>query len=86
MNADINLMYTRTSHPLRVNGDAIHVLALWLRENGDAIHVLALWLRENGPRQIRQQPDWRSVMSERYPAGLFSEDEVHVLCDLLKSL
>ena len=72
MNADINLMYTRTSHPLRVNGDAIH--------------VLALWLRENGPRQIRQQPDWRSVMSERYPAGLFSEDEVHVLCELLKSL
>ncbi|NWA64769.1 MULTISPECIES: hypothetical protein [Pseudomonas] len=69
MNADINLMYTRTFHPLRVNGDAIHALALWLKENGS--------------RQIRQQPDLRSVMSERYPAGLFSEDEVHALCELM---
>ncbi|UII71846.1 hypothetical protein LVW35_01330 [Pseudomonas sp. HN11] len=71
MNADINPMYTRTSHPLRVSGDAIPALALWLKENGS--------------RQIRQRPDLRSVMSERYPAGLFSEDEVHALCDLLKN-
>ncbi|NWA42642.1 hypothetical protein HX871_15285 [Pseudomonas reactans] len=69
MNADINLMYTRTFHPLRVNGDAIHALALWLKENGS--------------RQIRQPPDLRSVMSERYPAGLFSEDEVKLLCELM---
>ena len=71
MNADINLMYTRTCHPLRVNGDAIHALALWLKENGS--------------RQIRRQPDWRSMMSERYPAGLFSEDEVHALCELINN-
>ncbi len=70
MNADINLMYTRTFHPLRVNGEAIHALGLWLKENGS--------------RQIRRS-DLRSVMSERYPVGLFSEDEVHVLCDLLKN-
>ena len=70
MNADINLMYTRTFHPLRVNGDAIHALGLWLKENGS--------------RRIRQ-PDLRSVMSERYPVGLFSEDEVCVLCDLLNN-
>ena len=68
MNADINLRYTRTFHPLRVNGDAIHALGLWLKENGS--------------RQVRQ-PDLRSMMSERYPVGLFSEDEVRVLCDLL---
>ncbi|AKS06987.1 hypothetical protein [Pseudomonas trivialis] len=71
MNADINPMYTRTFHPLRVNGDAIHALALWLKENGS--------------RQIRQQPDLHNVMRERYPAGLFSEDEVHALCDVLNS-
>ena len=70
MNADINLMYTRTFHPLRVNGDAIHALALWLKENGS--------------RQIRQQPDLRSVMSERYPAGLFSEAELNALCDVMQ--
>ena len=69
MNADINLMYTRTFHPLRVNGDAIHALALWLKANGS--------------RQIRT-PDPRRVMSERYPAGLFSEDEVQALCELMQ--
>ena len=71
MNADINLIYTRPFHPTRVNGDAIHALALWLKANGS--------------RQVRQQPDLRSVMSERYPAGLFSEDEVCALCELMKT-
>lgn len=68
MNAQTNLMYTRTFHPVRVNGDAIHALGLWLKENGS--------------RQVRR-PDLRSVMSERYPVGLFSEDEMRALCDLL---
>ena len=71
MNADINLMYTRTFHPTRVSGDAIHALALWLKANGS--------------RQVRQAPDLRSVMSERYPVGLFTEDEVQALCDLMCS-
>jgi hypothetical protein len=71
MNADINLMYRRTCHPSRVNGDAIHALALWLKENGS--------------RQIRRQPDLRNVMNERYPVGLFCEEEVHALCELLKN-
>ena len=70
MNTQTNLMYTRTFHPSRVDGNAIHALALWLKENGS--------------RQVRQS-DLRSVMSERYPVGLFSEDEVHALCDLLKN-
>jgi hypothetical protein len=68
MNADINLIYKRTSHPPMVDGDAIH--------------ALALWLKANGPRQIRT-PDPRRVMSERYPVGLFSEDEVQALCELI---
>ena len=70
MNANINPMNTRTFHPLRVNGDAIHALALWLKANGS--------------RQVRQ-PDLRSVMSERYPVGLFSEDEVRALCELMQN-
>ena len=70
MNADINLMYTRTFHPSRVNGDAIHALAHWLKENGS--------------RQIRQLPDLRSLMSERYPVGLLSEAELSALCDLMQ--
>lgn len=70
MNADINLVYKRASHPLAVRGDAIHALALWLKENGS--------------RRIRQA-DPRRVMSERYPAGLFSEDEVLVLCELIQN-
>lgn len=71
MNADINLIHTHPFHPSRVNGDAIHALALWLKENGS--------------RQVRQRPDPRSTMSERYPVGLFSEDEVQALCELLKT-
>ena len=71
MNVEINPMGARPLHPSRVDSDAIHALALWLKENGS--------------RQIRQPPDLRSVMSERYPAGLFSEDEVHALCDVLKN-
>jgi hypothetical protein len=70
MNADINLIYRRPFHPARVNGDAIQALALWLRANGS--------------RQARQA-DLRSVLSKRYPAGLFSEDEVQALCELLKN-
>ena len=70
MNADINLVYKRASHPLAVRGDAIHALALWLKANGS--------------RRIRQT-DSRRVMSERYPVGLFSEDEVQVLCDLIQN-
>ncbi|QJI32196.1 hypothetical protein HKK55_27015 [Pseudomonas sp. ADAK18] len=69
MNADINMIYKRTSHPMMVNGDAIHALALWLKSNGS--------------RQIRT-PDPRQVMSERYPAGLLSEDELQVLCELIQ--
>ncbi|WP_103733972.1 hypothetical protein [Pseudomonas sp. GZJR-8] len=69
MNADIDLMNMRTFHPLRVNGDAIHALALWLKANGS--------------RQVRQVPDLRRVMRERYPVGLFTEDEVQALCELM---
>ncbi|WP_426133536.1 hypothetical protein [Pseudomonas sp. PWP3-1b2] len=69
MNADINLNHTHPFHPMRVNGDAIHALGLWLKANGS--------------RQVRQI-DLRSLMSERYPAGLFTEDEVLALCELTK--
>ena len=34
MNVDINLMHTRTFHPVRVNSDEIHALALWLKAHG----------------------------------------------------
>ncbi|AZF03097.1 hypothetical protein [Pseudomonas sp. R5-89-07] len=68
MNAEINSIHARMFHPVRVDGDAIHALALWLKENGS--------------RQLRQQPDLLSLMSERYPAGLFTEDEVKVLYEL----
>ena len=71
MNANINPMYTRTFHPSRVDGDAINALGLWLKENGS--------------RQVRQQPDLRSVMSERYPVGLFSEAEMLALCELMSN-
>lgn len=70
MNAEINPMYGRPLHPSRVDGDAIHALALWLKENSTR-HV--------------GQPDPRSVLSERYPQGLFSEDEVHALCEMMRN-
>ena len=70
MNVEINPMRARLLHPSRVDSDAIH--------------ALALWLKENSARQVRQ-PDLRSVLSERYPQGLFSEDEVHALCELMHS-
>lgn len=55
------------------------------RVNSDAIQALGLWLKENGSYRRRQQPDLRSLMSERYPLGLFSDDEVQVLCELLQN-
>ncbi|MFO2466148.1 hypothetical protein OOJ96_22560 [Pseudomonas sp. 15FMM2] len=70
MNADINHVYKRTSHPLRMSGDAIHALALWLKTNGS--HQIS-------------KPDAQRVMRERYPAGLFCEDEVRALCELIKN-
>lgn len=70
MNADINLMYKRTFHPLRVNGDALH--------------ALALWLKANDPRQVRQPPA-REVRVERYPAGLLSDEELLALCEVINS-
>ncbi|MBC3198909.1 hypothetical protein [Pseudomonas poae] len=51
------------------------------RVSGDAIHALAQWLKANDSRQ----PDLRSVLNERYPAGLFSEDEMTALCDLARN-
>jgi len=71
MNVDINLMHTRTFHPVRVNSDEIHALALWLKAHGS--------------RQVRQPPNLFSVMSERYPAGLFSDEEMHALCELMNN-
>lgn len=70
MNADTNPIYTRPFHPARLNGDEIHALALWLKANGS--------------KRVKE-PDLRSVFNERYPAGLFSEDEVNVLCELMKN-
>ncbi|SDV07385.1 hypothetical protein [Pseudomonas mucidolens] len=70
MNADINLVYKRTSHPLMVHRDAIHALACWLKTNGS--------------HQIRKA-DPQRLMRERYPAGLLSEAEVQVLCELIKN-
>lgn len=68
MNADINMMHKRTFHPLRVNGDALQ--------------ALAHWLKANDPRRART-PDAHRVMVERYPAGLFSEEELQALCDVI---
>ncbi|GAA0417748.1 hypothetical protein PUN49_14880 [Pseudomonas extremaustralis] len=66
----MNANINRPFHPLRVDSDAIHALAHWLKENGS--------------RQIRQ-PDLCSLISARYPLGLFSDDEVQVLCELLQN-
>ncbi|KRP59831.1 hypothetical protein [Pseudomonas trivialis] len=51
------------------------------RVNGDAIHALAQWLKANDSRQ----PDLRSLMNDRYPVGLFSEDEMKALCELARN-
>lgn len=51
------------------------------RVNSDAIHALAQWLKANDSRQ----PDLRSLMNNRYPAGLFSEDEMKALCELARN-
>lgn len=67
MNANINPISTRAFHPSRVDSNAIH--------------ALARWLKANSPQPIRQS-ELLSVMNERYPAGLFSEDELQALCEL----
>ena len=69
MNADTNMTYKRTSQPRAVDGGAI---------NG-----VARWVRANGSRQIRK-PDPRQVMIERYPAGLFSDDEMQALWEVIR--
>ncbi|WP_460132214.1 hypothetical protein [Pseudomonas sp. S1_E04] len=69
MNANTHPMYMRTFHPVRVNGAAIQALGLWLKEQGS--------------RQARQRCDLHRVMAERYPVGLFSDDEIQALCELM---
>ncbi len=64
MNAEVNVVSERTLHPMAVNGESLQ--------------MVAHFLRSNGTRQIRE-PDPRRMMIERYPADLFSEDELEAL-------
>lgn len=64
MNAEVNVVSERTLHPMAVNGESLQ--------------MVAHFLRSNGTRQIRV-PDPRRMMIERYPADLFSEDELEAL-------
>ena len=69
MNAEVNVVSERTLHPMAVNGESLQ--------------MVAHFLRSNGTRQIRE-PDPRRMMIERYPADLFSEDELEALWDVLE--
>ena len=64
MNAEVNVVSERALHPLAVNSESLQ--------------MVAHFLRSNGTRQIRE-PDPRRMMIERYPADLFSEDELEAL-------
>ena len=64
MNAEVNVVSERTLHPMAVNGESLQ--------------MVAHFLRSNGTRQIRE-PDPRRMMIERYPADLFSGDELEAL-------
>ena len=63
----------------RVSEQPAHPLAL----NGESLQVLAQWLKSNGTRQVRDS-DPRRMMTERYPAGLFSEAELEALWDVMQ--
>lgn len=69
MNAEVNTVSERTSHPLAMNSESLQ--------------VLAHWLKSNGTRQIRDS-DPRRMMIERYPADLFSEAELEALWDVME--
>lgn len=69
MNAEVNVVSERTLHPMAVNGESLQ--------------MVAHFLRSNGTRQIRE-PDPRRMMIERYPADLFSEDELEALWAVMK--
>ncbi|VVN76792.1 hypothetical protein [Pseudomonas fluorescens] len=69
MNAEVNTVSERTSHPLAMNSESLPVLAHWLESNGTC--------------QIRDS-DPRRMMIERYPAGLFSEAELEALWDVME--
>jgi hypothetical protein len=69
MNAEVKVVNDRMLHPLAVNSDSFQ--------------ILAHWLKSNGTRQIRE-PDPRRTMTERYPAGLFSEAELEALWDVME--
>jgi len=65
----MNMISERASHPLAVNGESLQ--------------ALAQWLKSNGTRQIRET-DPRRMITERYPAGLFSEAELEALWDVMQ--
>lgn len=69
MNAEVNMVSERASHPLAMNSESLQ--------------VLAQWLKSNGTRQVRE-PDPRRTMIERYPAGLLSEAELEALWDVME--
>ena len=69
MNAEVNVVSERTLHPMAVNGESLQ--------------IVAHFLKSNGTRQIRE-PDPRRMMTERYPAGLFSEAELDALWDVME--
>ncbi|KJZ36279.1 hypothetical protein LOY55_01250 [Pseudomonas sp. B21-040] len=69
MNAEVNVVSERASHPLAINSESLQ--------------VLAHWFKSNGTRQIGE-PDPRRMMIERYPAGLFSEAELEALWDVME--
>jgi carbamoylphosphate synthase small subunit len=69
MNAEMNVVSERTSHPLAMNSESPQ--------------VLAHWLKSKGTRQI-SDIDPRRIMIERYPVGLFSEAELEALWDVIE--
>jgi len=69
MNAEVNVVSERASHPLAMKGESLQ--------------ELAHWLKSNGMRPI-SETDPRRTMIERYPADLFSEAELEALWDVME--
>ncbi|KIH80446.1 hypothetical protein [Pseudomonas batumici] len=65
----MNVASERVSHPLSVTSESLQ--------------ILAQWLKSNGTRTTRGQ-DPRRMITDRYPAGLFSEAELEALLGVLQ--
>ncbi len=67
-----------------MNADHESRVTRGLSASNDARQILAQWLRITQTRKT-QTPDYRAMLTERYPTGLINDAEMEALLGILDS-